>query len=240
MKASLKIAAASLLIAFSSAELLALYDYERSNNLGNDVANGNTLVNYDASSGEGVYGKGAYFEDGDMLLGPIANTPGYQESYTISSWINIDVDAGDMGTIMGYGPYGVDNQMNVFRAHRDDGLRSFWYANGLTGTGGLTRSVWHHTATTYDYTSGVRNIYLNSELYATKNQLSYQHNIQVTDVDIGAISEREYFKGYMDDTAMFDEALTQSQINDIMDGDFTEFGIVLASRRKTQHNIKGQ
>lgn len=157
------------------------------------------------------------------LTGTLTGLPIGDSSYTLASWI-YSTGGNEAGGIIGFGNYGSLNQVNAFRLNGFNGLHSYWWANDLSASSPLTfLNGWNHVATTYDAVTDFRSIYINGNLVASATMTGV--NAQPTNFAIGKTYSNEYFSGYLDDTAIFNESLNINQILDIKAGDFSEFGI---------------
>ena len=101
-----------------------------------------------------------------------------------------------------------------------------WQANsgGNVNIPDMVRGVWEHHAIVKDGNNFTH--YLNGSLSGATGNFSGTHT---GDLPIGIGGDPggggERIAGFMDDVATFDEALNATQIMNIMNGDFTEFGI---------------
>lgn len=213
------------------APLVSLWRFDDPANLGKDSsALGNDLTRQGdaAYSASGRIG-GALSLDGN---GDFLDSPGFPHgvptgntSYTIAAWFKPDV-TGTRG-IIGWGNYGVTNQVNALRLHSTNGFAHYWWANDLVvGNSGvdLLDGNWHHIAATFDGTT--RTLYLDGAVLAS--DMPSGHNAQPANFRIGLtyLGQNEYFDGLLDDVAVFNLALSRSEILRIMGGDFTGYGIV--------------
>ena len=167
--------------------------------------------------------------------------PLLHQSYTLTAWIitTATTNAGgqQMG-IIGWGPYGSNVRVNALRLASDlnlsgggAGIRHYWWAMDLdfadTATVDLADGTYHHIAATYDDSTGMRSIYVDGNLMVS--DMPGRHHTRTGDFRIGRTCSTcgtgEYFQGTMDDVAVFDESLSQSEIQTIMKGDFSDFGV---------------
>ena len=225
---------AALLIAPSAhAGLIALYTYDNVSNLGLDSSGkGNNLnsLNSTPTSATGVYGSAVNFNGGNALYstsGTLNGLPTGNSSYTISSWIN--PTASSTRGIVGWGNYGNTNQVNALRLNGDLGLINYWWDRDLTATApanlvtGSGTAGWHFVAATYDAATGVNSIFIDGALASTRTTSG--PNVQGLNFAVGRTYANEYFYGQMDNTAIFDQALTLAQLNTIAANNFSQFGV---------------
>ena len=157
---------------------------------------------------------------------PTGNNP-----YTIEAWIKPN-NFGDYG-IIGWGNYGVANQVNAFRMGNGGVLINYWWGNDLPASvPTLTNGAWHHVAATYDGIT--RAIYVDGLLAANDNPtgLSVPSNanlkIGVT-CPVGCSGGPEYFNGSIDEVRVWNVGRSQCQIQQYMNCEIpsTTSGLVL-------------
>lgn len=223
-------------IAPAQAGLIALYNYDNAANLGLDSSGkGNNLVaNYGTpASVVGKYGSAVDLNANAALVsasGTLAGLPTGGSSYTIASWINPDTaGVGNAGGIVGWGSYGSNNQVVAFRMNNDNQLHNYWWANDLTATApvnlttGAGGSGWHFVAATYDASTHLNAIYIDGAMISSR--YGYGLNATGTNFAVGKTVNSEFFDGQLDNTAIFDLALSASQLGKIAANDYSEFGV---------------
>jgi hypothetical protein len=241
-KANFRVAALSLGILMSvlapaaHADLIGLYTYDDAKNLGKDSSGkGNNLVaGYGTPTGvTGKFGGGMDLSGADDLVSPtgyVNGLPTGTSSYTIASWINPDTAGGNgAGGIVGWGYYGYNNLVVALRMNGDTQLHNYWWANDLTGNAGVDLTAgagsagWHFVAATFDVTTGRNAIYIDGTEVASRRGIGlYSYNVNFA---VGKTVNAEFFDGQMDNTAIFDQALTKTQLDKIALNDFREFGV---------------
>jgi hypothetical protein len=158
----------------------------------------------------------------------LAGLPTGGSSYTIATWMNADsAGNGGAGGMIGWGNYGVTNQVNAFRMNGSTSMHNYWWGNDLTGfTGDLTAGTgpngWHYVAVTYDNVSHLNAMYSDGNLIASR--FAWGLNAGGMNFAVGKTVANEYFDGQLDDTAIFDQALSLAQLRTTMAGDFSSFG----------------
>ena len=225
---------AALLIAPSAhAGLIALYTYDTASNLGLDSSGkGNNLasLNSTPASATGVFGGAVNFSGANALYsttGTLNGLPTGNSSYTISSWIN--PTASSTRGIVGWGNYGNTNQVNALRMNGDNSLINYWWDRDLTASTttnlvtGSGSTGWHFVAATYDAATGVNSIFIDGALASTRTAAG--PNAQGLNFAVGRTFANEYFYGQMDNTAIFDQALTAAQLKTISANNFSQFGV---------------
>lgn len=94
------------------------------------------------------------------------------------------------------------------------------YYRLFTSGDALTPGTWYHITCTYNNVTGVMNIYINSAIVATSTETP----ADIIDLNIPIIiggdgGGTQNVLGEMDDVRIYDEALTQPEINKIYNGD---------------------
>lgn len=217
------------------ASLVALYTYDNAANLGQDSSGkGNNLTASGVpTSVAGKFGKGMDLNGNAALVsasGTLMGLPTGNSSYTIASWINPDTaGVGNAGGIVGWGNYGNSNQVVAFRMNGSSQLDNYWWANDMLVdtpadlTTGAGSNGWHFVAATYDAATHVNAIYIDGALAGSRT--AYGLNDAGTNFAVGKTFAGEYFDGQLDNTAIFDQALTQAQLNTIAQNDYSAFGL---------------
>ena len=216
----------------ANASLIGLYTYNNASNLGLDSSGkGNNLVNSGSTAATiGVYGGGLNLNGGSALLaasGTLAGLPTGDSSYTITSWINPTVSG--IGGVVGWGNYFANNQVVAFRMNGDNSMHNYWWANDLTATvstnlaAGDGADGWHFVAATYDAASHFEAIYIDNVLVSSR--FAWDLNAQGMNFAVGKTVGDEYFNGQMDNTAIFNQSLSASQLLTVSRNDFSAFGV---------------
>ncbi|WP_426195670.1 LamG domain-containing protein [Massilia sp. DWR3-1-1] len=228
------LAAASLLAISPAANagLVALYTFDNAANLGLDKSGkGNNLVNSGSvAATAGVYGGGLALNGGSALLaasGTLAGLPTGDSSYSITAWINPTTSGA--GGIVGWGNYGTNNEVVAFRMNGDYSLHNYWWYNDLSAnsptnlTTGSGTTGWHFVAATYDAITHVNSIYIDGVQVATRTATGL--NAKAMNFAVGKTVDNEYFNGQMDNTAIFNQSLTSTELLAISRNDFSAFGV---------------
>jgi hypothetical protein len=221
----------------AEAGLVGLYQFGNPLSLGLDSSRlHNNLqayggVSYDST---GVHGGALSLDGSGRLSTSSGNVPtAYpigSSSYTLAVWMCTELgDAGTRQGILGWGTFWWSSQTNAFRLNDGgtydggSGFVNYWFGNdlGYNGTN-LFDNQWHFLAATYDNSTRTRTLYLDGERVALDSP--GLPNVQPTNFSIGTAGPNS-FRGQLDDVAIFDEALTGSQLTAIMGGDFSRFGV---------------
>jgi hypothetical protein len=226
----------SALAPAAHADLIGLYTYDDARNLGKDSSGkGNDLVaGWSTPTGvAGKFGGGMDLNGSAALVSPnghVNGLPTGSSSYTIASWINPDTAGGNgAGGIVGWGYYGYQDLVVALRMNGDTQLHNYWWANDLTGnagtdlTAGAGSNGWHFVAATFDASTNRNAIYVDGAEVASR--YGYGLNSYNVNFAIGKTVNAEFFDGQMDNTAIFNQALSLRQLGKIAANDFSEFGV---------------
>lgn len=204
------------------AELIGYWDFPSAAKLGQDESGrGNAL----AISGDGVTytasGKvgGALNLAGGGCLAPagaVAGLPVGNSAYTIAAWIKTtSTNASSSRGIVGWGNYGATRQVNALRINGANGFSHYWWSADLiasdaqvSGAGVTLSNQWVHVAASFD--GATRSIYVNGALLTSDSpgvNGSLNENFA-----LGRTAGSEFFKGTLDEVAIWDTALPAAQI----------------------------
>ncbi len=204
------------------ADLIGYWDFPNAAKLGQDESGrGNTL----AVSGDGV----TYTASGKVggalsltgagclaLAGPVAGLPVGNSAYTVAAWMKASPTSSSSARgIVGWGNYGGARQVNALRINGVNGFSHYWWNADLLASddqvnaAGVTLSnQWVHVAASFD--GGVRSLYLNGALLTSDSpgvNGSLNENFAV-----GRTAGTEFFKGTLDEVAIWNTALPPAQI----------------------------
>ncbi len=219
--------------------LEGLYTFSNPSNLGLDSSgNHNNLLNNGGVASSG--GNGPAFNGtnnssptspaatfngtGGILTTSTGNVPGSfptgGSTYTVTAWVNTttNLDAGGSNEgMIGWGNYGNGNEVNAFRLNggSNAGFQNYWWANDLiNGTATTVDGTWHMLAATYDGTT--RTLFYDGTAVQTDNPGT--PSVGSGNFAIGRTCCSEFFQGNMADVAVYNGALTQTQIDGIFLG----------------------
>lgn len=221
-------AAALFTVSAAQAALVAYYTYDNPSALGHDSSGqGNDLVALgNPLAVAGQRGGGLELGGSAALVsasGTLAGLPTGDASYTVATWFNPDTAGnGGAGGLVGWGNYGIQNQVIALRMNGNTSLHQYWWNNDLTGYAGLDLTVgsgangWHYAAVTYDAVTDINSMYLDGSLIAQRIGLGL--NAGGSNFAIGKTVANEFFNGQIDETAIFNTALTGVQLQAVMNG----------------------
>jgi len=220
------------------------------------VASGKT-VSTSSTIPSGYSGTSREFQsaNAEFLEGANPDLGGANQDLSAVAWIRLATDTTNSTMISKYQAY--SNQRGWLIYIEDDGEGNPTLAGCLssTATSGnvtcatsgettLNTNTWYHIAMTYDDALGSANlkIYINGSNVGSANTTAGFYN-NSTNFRIGArggastATPENFFDGLIDEVAVFDRALSSTEINDIMDNglDGTQGGESPASTRRIFH-----
>lgn len=213
----------------SATILFGLYQFDNPGNLGLDSTSyHNDLSVFGGASytASGMYGGGLSLATGDLSTsdGSVpAGLPLGNSTYTLSAWFETGAN-GSQG-IIGWGNYGANGEVNALRLDGTGGVVNYWWGGGgydLLASATTDDDVFHNVTVTFDGVA--RKIYLDNVVIAQDTPPA-GHNVGDANFAIGKTFSGEYFSGVLDDVAIFDGALTSTQVATITAGDFSAFGV---------------
>jgi Concanavalin A-like lectin/glucanases superfamily len=198
------------------AALVGYYAFENSGDLGQDSSGlGNNLLSFGtgvsyASSGNGAGSSGLSLTGSGGLSTASGDAPSLfpvgNADYTLSVDFKTTV-VGSLGLI-GWGTYSTLNATNALRTSAT-GIRNYWWNDDLDATGTVADNAWHNVLASFDGTT--RRIYLDGALAASDTPGGVNHST-AANFAVGRTNVAEYFKGTLDNVAVFDTALTPTQV----------------------------
>lgn len=213
-------------------------------------------VNFGQPGANAATGLSASFPDNGHIdipyssaLNPGSQGPGGSGSFTIALWANSTDNAGfnspftareDNGTSVN-GPIIYNNA---------DGNWSYWAGNGgppgawnAIDDGPVPLNTWQHVAITYDSLSMTRQMFVDGVEVINENLGVSANALRDTHIGSGQDDGANfYWNGRIDDVIIFDEALSQGEIMNVMNNSIPEpsssalfglaaLGLVLRRRR---------
>jgi hypothetical protein len=200
--------------------LSAYWSFDSSSNFNVPNVGGSTLTKGNGASwsASGKFG-GALSLNGNSQSLYDLSSPAYlpvgNSSYTQSVWFRPTVV--NNGGLMGWGTYGSTKRTNALRMSGDGsgGFYNYWWDVDLYCSASecpLSSNTWYHVVTTYDGTT--RSLYLNGVLKASDTNRG-PNNATAAEFHIGKTCCAEYFTGLIDDVAIYNRALSSSEVADL-------------------------
>ncbi len=213
------LAALSVVASSAEASLVAYWPFNDAPSLGAAAAGGSSLTAAGgaAFTAAGKSGGGlALNGSSQYLAGTVANLPVGNAHYSQAAWFK-PTALGARG-IVGWGNYGAARQVNALRLFDSgNGFRHYWWGADLDATGLATNfldGAWHHVATTYDGTT--RRIYLDGVQVAQDTPGT--NGAAAANFRIGSTNNGEFFIGTLDDVAIYNHALSVSEVQSLASG----------------------
>lgn len=207
------------LVGQSQAALVAYYNFDQAPGTATDVSgngfNASSIVNVTHVSGSsGLAGDFAYDFNGinSFINISLDTRPVTYSQLTMGAWVLSDVTSGPGKVISNDNGFydrtlGLDN--------RDGAGWSAFTGSYVLGNGSVDTANWQFIAVAYNSVAGTTNLYLNGSLIDSVNLSPISANAQ-TFTRIGSNPGfGEWFDGSIDDVFFYNEALTETQINDI-------------------------
>jgi hypothetical protein len=199
------------------AALVGYWPFDSSSSLAQDSSgNGNTLTLQSVSSiSSGKRGGAAAFNGtSSYCLANIATLPVGNSPYTIAAWIK-PTATGDRG-IVGWGNFGQTRKVIALRLLGTNGFRHYWWGADLDATAPVNYSdgQWHHAAAVYDGVT--RAIFFDGALIAQDSPGA--NSAGNSSFRIGSTNSAEFFKGQLDDVAVWNHALSAVEITGLATG----------------------
>tara|TARA_Y100001970_G_scaffold82189_1_gene104073 strand:+ start:2282 stop:3601 length:1320 start_codon:yes stop_codon:yes gene_type:complete len=152
-----------------------------------------------------------YFDgSNDYVSIPGLTAPGGSNSHTLSAWMKRSTTNRNE-TIAGWGNDATNQLFDV----RINNNKISWHHYGsgeLAGSTTLSANTWYHIVASYDGTT--QKLYVNGSLDGSQNR---SLNTGTGNVKIGRQPDwnGQYFYGFIDEVAIWDEALTASEVSSI-------------------------
>ncbi|MEY3640414.1 MAG: hypothetical protein RLZZ199_219 [Actinomycetota bacterium] len=207
--------------------LVAKWSFDSLSTLGtNSVGSGNLVPTggplWTASGKVGgalsLNGTSAYLPS---ATGTVTGLPVGNGTYSVSAWFNAS-ELGDKG-IVGWGNYWSTRRVIALRLMGTSGFRHYWWGADLDPVASLQTGRWYHVVATFNGTT--RAVYLDGSLL--RSDTPGANNATATNFAVGKTFGNEYFKGLLDEVAIYNRALTTSEIGVLASGG--DAGIVVTS-----------
>ena len=189
-------------------------------------------VNFGQVGATASTGTSAQFPDSGHIDVPFdtAINPG---SFTVALWANAASTDGFASPLTSRDDVGGGVSTHGYILYNNSGgFWDFWTGDGDPGWDGLPGSAvaldsWTHIAITYDAASDTKTLWIDGEISATDNvpqsgptQYSPNGTVEMENLHIGSggdAGDEFFFNGLIDDVGVWDEALSQTVIQSIID-----------------------
>jgi len=153
------------------------------------------------------------------------------ESFTFCVWAKANSTAGFQSVVTSRYDMGPAIELYGYVLYNDgNGNWAFWTGHGgpapwhILGGPPVEIDVWHHLTISFDAETMTKTLYVNGEEVASATDQGYVPNSGM-DLHIGGggdMGDQFRFVGLIDDVALFDEALSQEDVQDIMENGIGE------------------
>lgn len=196
-------------------------------------------VNFGQAGANGATGQSAAFPDNGHIDVPFSSSlnPG---SFTVTLWANAASTGGFASPITSRDDLGGGVSTHGFILYNNNvGVWDFWTGDGDPGWdtlsgGAVTISTWSHLAITYDAGTDTKTLWIDGVVSATNGipqsgptQYSPNGTVEFENLHIGSGQDdgaNFFFSGFIDDVTIWDEALDQAAIQNIMNNSVPEPG----------------
>ncbi len=217
---------------YSEADLVISYDFEEIQDGLIKDGSGNNIdgkINGNISLVDGVHGKAALFEKGSYLDLDGPNIPQElipTDAFSLTAWINIE-DTGEHHAI--FNARASDEQWLIHPEVRNTSNTYRWLLRADKAVGGTIFEVkagepkvgeWVHFAGTYSRADGVGILYIDGQEVG-RDAAKIADAAVAGDWGLGArvglnVDDARPFTGMMDDFTIWNEALSQDKVMDVM------------------------
>ncbi|MEM7802110.1 MAG: LamG domain-containing protein, partial [Chloroflexota bacterium] len=172
---------------------------------------------------DGVYGNALSFDGSNDQI-TSANIDGNMTEFTLAAWIYPNSGANNslsliMGDIIGnsaaskeVAPSLYIDRENWVQATFGDGFKTY----SATASGALTTDSWNHVASTFDGTW--LTVYVNGTAVINTPSAVGKIPPSFSEYHLGHDGYNNYFSGQIDEALLYDRALSQTEIDDVMNG----------------------
>ena len=194
---------------------------------GNFTASTVTDVEFGADGATSNTGTSATFNGASSLIQHDWNAKlNPEESFTLSLWAKSDGGAGAWHSpVTSRNDLNPDSQGYIIYDNQPAGNWTFWSGNG-TAEGNwqlmdgpeATLGEWEHLTIVYDSAEEMKRLYVNGELAVEANDSVFPNDTKPFNIGAGGdIGTAYFFKGDIDDIGIWDRALSQSEIQTVME-----------------------
>jgi len=205
-------------VSVSNAELVAYWplDEGTGGEIEDTTGNGhNGTFKGDPAWIDGVYGKALEFDGDDHVEVPTMADVN-PESITMAMWVYFTDTSGRQDFISRNDDYAISIGGNP----QDSKLWAVITTDGdwldVGGTTQIDADTWHHVAITHDANAKTLTVYLNGEVDGEAAAPAGMQNRNGGALTIGTYENR-YLKGKLDDIKIWDEALSEGEIQESME-----------------------
>ena len=158
----------------------------------------------------------------DRVIIPDSDSLYLEEAWTITSWVFVNAAENGFGHILGKRPAAGTIANYAFRTNGNGTAWEAYYSRGgwkgAWNQGSVMKDVWLYMTATYDGTDTIK-IYENGAEIGSVSGMGGPAPRNDTDVNIGGWTDNtsETLNGMLYEVALFDVALSEADINTLMD-----------------------
>ena len=167
-----------------------------------------------AISSEGLFSQSLQFDGTDDCIS-LPSLPLKDDSFTISLWAFPDTNPSQKQNLFGAHSEALAQQSLVLRiVDNRDFLLGYW-ADDLKAPGSITFGDWNHIVASYDKLTDTSRVYVNGQERASGNQGPFLGDSPQVSVGNWLYNNAHFFKGLIDDLAIWNRTLSEKEIQDI-------------------------
>lgn len=187
--------------------LLAFYQFE--GNANDSSPNHKDGTVYGATLTTGYEGQAYAYDGTDYIYAPVNINPGPYPKLTMGAWAKATSVAA-VRQVISHDDGGYDRSLGIDNRGGGLGWSAFSGTGAVLGYKTVTTDLWTFLAVVYDQTAATVKLYVDNQVVSETGSLGSGWNY----IRIGSNpSYGEYFIGAIDNVFIFDQALTQAQLD---------------------------
>jgi hypothetical protein len=211
---SLVVAASAACTGIARAGLIAYFPFT-GGSVADASGNGVVATNNGATTAAGKRGQGLSFNGSSSFVNVNLNiNAAARPNLTMGAWVKAAAGNGLVSQIISHDNFGFDRSLCIdFRG----GTTNSWSA--FTGNGVLSGGIpavvgeWVFLAVVYNQSAGTVRLHVNGQSFTAKSNFNPGYNY--LNIGVNPNGNGEYFSGLIDEVFFFDEALSNSQIENL-------------------------
>ncbi len=179
---------------------------------------------------DGYYGQAFSFDGVDDQITATLDFESAEFSTAVWIYPEAGSNAGNYYFVMGDPDTSSTKAATLLLGNETDLWASFSNSNGsatyaLQANGFVTSDSWNHIATTYDGTTYT--IYVNGTVVNSSNNMAGATPYAFEEYDVGYRGHSNAFTGLIDELLVYDYALTEAEIGEVMDGRYNTNDLIV-------------